>query len=292
MKIAVCISGLMQYWDITHKLFKYWNEIYDDVDFVFFLSTWESDIKFNTYETYYKNKKKETRNTNINLSQYSFLEDVEVLPLNSISQNIIDAHDHTGPYYAYQLWNVQKMRKKYEERVGEKFDVVVQTREDMFISRQTLDQIIFWFNSKQIVSGMFFTTSGTKVVTQRVNKRGFSFSIPNDNFSFAHPDAMDEYAQMYNDCYIEKTNHETFLHFMPAQQLMNNGIYNLKIGNKYHTRVILTGKRQKLTWPTDKSLKRLINEKGVEWIYGGDGVESASHIREKVKNKIYREYFN
>ena len=44
MKIAVCISGLMQYWDITHKLFKYWNEIYDDVDFVFFLSTFISVI--------------------------------------------------------------------------------------------------------------------------------------------------------------------------------------------------------------------------------------------------------
>jgi hypothetical protein len=56
MKIAVCISGLMQYWDITHELFKYWNEIYDDVDFVFFLSTWESDINFTSYEIYSKSK--------------------------------------------------------------------------------------------------------------------------------------------------------------------------------------------------------------------------------------------
>ena len=184
------------------------------------------------------------------------------------------------------------MRNKYEERVGEKFDVVVQTREDMIIFRSTVDQIEKWYNIKQIVSGMFFTTSGTKVVSPRGNKGGFSFSIPNDSFSFAHPDAMDEYAQMYNDCYVEKTNSETFPHFMHAQQLMNKGIYNLKIGNKYHTKVILTGKRQKRGFPSDKSLKRLIDEKGVDWIYGGDGVESASHTREMVKNKIVKEYFN
>ena len=293
MKIAVCISGLMQHWDITHKLFKYWNKIYDDVDFVFFLSTWENDISFTSYENtkWYKNKKKETHDTNIDLSQYSFLEDVELLPINVIPQNIIDTHDHTGPYYTYQLWNVQKMRKKYEERVGEKFDVVVQTREDIFIPRQTLDQIIYWFNSKQIVSGMFFTTSGTKVVTPRNNKRGFSYAIPNDNFSFAHPDAMDEYAQMYNDCYVEKTNSETFPHFMHAQQLINKGIYNLKIGSKYHTKGILTGKRQKKLFPSDKSLKRLIDEKGVDWIYGGDGPESSSNTMEKRKQIIYQEYF-
>ncbi len=290
MKIAVCISGLMQYWDITHELFKYWNEIYDDVDFVFFLSTWESDINFTSYEIYYKSKKKETRDINIDFSQYSFLEDVEVLSTNVISQNIIDGYRHTGPYYAYQLWNVQKMRKKYEERVGEKFDVVVQTREDMFISRQTLDQIIFWFNSKQIVSGMFFTTSGTKVVTPRKNFRGpkgFSFSVPNDNFSFAHPDAMDKFAQMYNDCYVEKTNGETFVHFMHAQQLMNKGIYNLKIGNKYHTCLIRTGKLQKKGFPTDKSLKKMIADNGVEWIYSNQ-----MSIDDGKYQQFIKKYFN
>ena len=177
------------------------------------------------------------------------------------------------------------MRREYEENIGEKFDAVVQTREDMFIPRRTLDQIIFWFNSKQIVSGMFFTTSGTKVVVPR--KNGFSFSIPNDNFYFAHPDAMDKFAQMYNDCYVEKTNGETYGHFMHAQQLMNKEIYNLKMGNQYHTRVILTGKRQKPGFPTDKSLKRLIDEKGVDWIYGGDDI----HQKSTINNEIVKEWF-
>ena len=132
-----------------------------------------------------------------------FLEMKEFLSVDVIPKDVIDKHKHSGPFNVYQLYNVQKMRREYEENIGEKFDAVVQTREDMFIPRRTLDLIIFWFNSKQIVSGMFFTTSGTKVVSSRGKKRGFSFSIPNDNFSFAHSDAMDEYAQMYNDCYID-----------------------------------------------------------------------------------------
>jgi len=288
MKIAVCISGLLQHWDLTSQLFRYWNSISDEMDFTFFLSTWKEDSEFPSTDNQPGAKDKVIRDSKFSEKTFDFLEMKEFLSTDVIPKDIMDEHTHTGPFSSYQIYNVQKMRKKYEENADEKFDVVVQTREDMFIPRKTLDQIIFWFNSKQIVSGMFFTTSGTKVVVHRGNKRGFSFSVPNDNFSFAHPDAMNEFSQMYNDCYVEKTNGETFGHFMHAQQLMNKGIYNCKIGNEYHTRLIRTGKLQKPGFPTDKSLKRLIDEKGVDWIYGGDDIPQKSNIY----GKILREFFN
>ena len=42
-KIAVCISGLVRYWEETYPLFEHWNNLYDDVEFVFFLATWKGD---------------------------------------------------------------------------------------------------------------------------------------------------------------------------------------------------------------------------------------------------------
>ena len=41
MKIAVCLSGLIRSFDVTSKLLKHWNTLYDDVEFYFFISTWK-----------------------------------------------------------------------------------------------------------------------------------------------------------------------------------------------------------------------------------------------------------
>jgi flavoprotein len=67
-KIAVCISGQARYWETTYKLFEHWNKIYDDVEFVFFLSTW--------------------KDTGFDFSEYKFLQDVEVLSLDVIPKHI------------------------------------------------------------------------------------------------------------------------------------------------------------------------------------------------------------
>jgi hypothetical protein len=74
---------------------------------------------------------------------------------------------------------------------------------------------------------------------------------------------------------------------MHAQQLMNKGIYNLKVGNRYHTRIIRTGKLQKRGFPTDKSLKRLIDEKGVDWIYSNQ-----MSIDDGKYQQFIKKYFN
>ena len=269
IQIAVCISGLLQHWSLTSRLFRYWNSIYDNVDFTFFLSTWKDGSVFPSADNHHKLAGKEIKDVRFSTKTFDFIEQVDFLSTNSIPKNILDSHDHTGPFMSYQLHNVQSMRKRYEESCGKKFDVVVQTREDMFIFKNTLDEILNLFEKRQVVSGMFFSTSGTKVVTPRVDPKygNFSYSIPNDNFFFSHSDAMDNFAQMYNDCYIEKTNHQTFGHFMHAQQLINKNIYNFKVGNQFHTRLIRDGKMKKKGIPSSETLEKLLNEKGVEWIY-------------------------
>lgn len=270
MKIAVCISGLLQHWNITNRLFKYWNSIYDDIDFTFFLSTWEESSTFPSTDKLYEKKGKIIQNNKFSEDTYDFLQDIEFISPNVIPKEITDIHTHTGPFLSYQIYNVQKMRKRYEEKVGKKFDLVVQTREDLMILKRTLNLFKAYYDSKQIVDGMFFSISGTKVVIPRANPKGYSYAIPNDNFFFAHSDAMDKFSEMYNDCYVNKTNKETFNHFMHAQQLIDKGIYNCKLGNRYSTFLIRNYKvENEFTFSSEK-LNELLDKKGVEWIYSGD----------------------
>ena len=73
IKIAVCISGLLQCWDVTHQLFKYWNSMYDDVEFTFFISTWEVDSDFASTEKQYQKKGKLLTNTQYNSDTFDFI---------------------------------------------------------------------------------------------------------------------------------------------------------------------------------------------------------------------------
>ena len=44
--IAVFINGSSKYLDLTHTLFEHWNKLYDDINFDFYLSTWEDNIDY------------------------------------------------------------------------------------------------------------------------------------------------------------------------------------------------------------------------------------------------------
>ena len=77
-KIAVCISGLVRHWEETYPLFEYWNNLYDDVEFVFFLSTW----KGNTW--YDKNKFPNFKITDYNFSNYEFIQDYSLHKENEV----------------------------------------------------------------------------------------------------------------------------------------------------------------------------------------------------------------
>ena len=41
--IAVMISGHPKFFNLTYKFFQYWNKLYDNVKFDFYVSMWEND---------------------------------------------------------------------------------------------------------------------------------------------------------------------------------------------------------------------------------------------------------
>ena len=66
-KVAVQLSGLSRGFEITSKIFEYWNNIFDDIEFTFFLTTWNNQ---DVWEDKVKNKGGQDK---LNLDNYKFL---------------------------------------------------------------------------------------------------------------------------------------------------------------------------------------------------------------------------
>lgn len=277
IKIAVLLSGLTRYWEITSKCFEYWNNFYDNVDYYFFISTWSEPMRA---------EKDEHKKGSIKLppggfekndfSQYPFLTKYEYINQEEFVMEEGKSNPNTQ-YYAYALYKCNELRKS----TGIYFDGVIHTRTDIFIPKELHQKMIGLFGYTKKVSKdfipykdqnsrknkvqpeMFFTTTGTTISPGKINR----FMIQNDNFSFAHPLAMDKYANMYFDAYVHKKNPRRALHQIQAEQLMLYRIYNYNIGK---TTMLVRSEKlglQKNGMPTSEDLEYVINTKGIDYLY-------------------------
>ena len=256
-KVAVQLSGLSRGFEITSKIFEYWNNIFDDIEFTFFLTTWNNQ---DVWEDKVKNKGGQDK---LNLDNYKFLHSYELLDPDDIDWNDFTSMGKgNAPYYTYALYKCNELRKKSEIE----FDACITTRIDIFLDINLLKNIKnhLYSGSNSMISPISFaTTTGTGVLKDVQGK--YRFLIPNDNFGIGHPKSMDKFCKMHEDCFVTNKNIRKSLHFIQAQQLMNYDIYNISIGGS--ALLIRNGHLQKLGWPTSRILKILIEEKGVEFLY-------------------------
>jgi hypothetical protein len=155
-RIAVCISGLIRYWEETYPLFEYWNEMFDDVEFTFFLSTWKGDTWYD------KQKFPSITLDDYDFSKYKFIEDYSLH-----NQSEVDIREKglpNGTLRAY-LWNkVNVLRKDYEDTNNIKFDSVMLVRNDMFVNKDILKYSSLVSNLKEWNDYHFvFTMGGAQI---------------------------------------------------------------------------------------------------------------------------------
>ena len=255
MKIAVCLSGLIRSFDVTSKLFKHWNTLYDDVEFYFFISTWKG------IEDSFSRTRGNLKDWDF--SKYKFVTKYEKVDIkNAISSGSKGAKP--SAYYSYSLYRVQKMRREYEEE----FDGVIQTRSDIFIDNKMLDGVVRLCKKgpkRPLSKQIFYTTEGLKNETNRYPGR---FMLKNDYFGFAHPIVMDIYSLMYHEAHIAKLIPTTF-HYMNGEYLMKRNIYVCRIDGvtKVFPQSLSTNPNPQFT---SDAMKFLIKEYGVEWLYTED----------------------
>ena len=206
IKIAVILAGQLRHWDITSKMFQMYNDIHPDVQYDFFLSTWDDSYA----------------NTKAIESNFLFLNAYEV-----ISTSIIGNSDDDYVRYPYLLKKVNQLKNDYQNEYNIKYDCVISTRPDIFLSLETLHRvniIINNTNSDQITPNTIYAENGiseklTNIPNSYINEPHFTM---NDFYVFGHENAINIHANIYDDMYVKKIQPNVGVHLTPAEHIINN----------------------------------------------------------------------
>ena len=257
-RIAVCISGQIRYWEESYPLFEYWNNLFDDVKFVFFLSTWEGN------SWYDKNKFPNLKITDYNFSDYDFIQDYSLHKENEVEIPEKSKKLPNSFLRAY-LWNkVNLLRKKYEKENNMTFDSVMLIRNDSFIPKSILKGSATTTKLRQYNDYHFVFSVGGGFVyfEQQVNPVLF---VGNDNWYCSSSKTMDLIMNLYDWMLTDKVI-SISCHKAPAEFFVKNNIHHLTFTANpiklYREKPLV-----KNGYPTPQIMKKLIKEKGVEWIY-------------------------
>ena len=252
-RIAVCISGLIRFWEETYPLYQHWNNLFDDVEFVFYIATWKRD------DTWYdKTRTAEGIIKDIDFTKYKFvnywtkLDDTKVYHRRGIPSSL--------PYMAYAIKHVHKLRNES----GEKFDGVITTRNDVVVPYKTIKDCVEMVRNKpyHFTDNAFFNIPALKSSSEQSR-----LILQKDYFHFGTEKSMDKFSEMY-DSYesnelIEKSNH-----YAPAEHLFNKNLMVIKMGAMPKLIKEKSNPFQKKGWPTPSILRKIYQEEGIEYMFG------------------------
>ena len=277
INIAVMLSGSGRYLDITQGLFKWWNNLYEDVNFSFYVSTWEDDIDYNNFKWITKWERLKEEDCPYDLKNHP-------------------GTDH-APHYTYTLKKVNELRNSHDVV----FDAVLQTRCDYVFPKKLLDDMISQVTQirggwdtrpyKQVSPRNIFSASGTSIHSafrEKINQWKYDLWT-NDYYFFGHPKVFDVFAKMFDYMYIDENTKGKLvpmMHIFQAEYLNLMGIYNTNLksvngvlireqeGFEPHDTITKDKDGNKIYqggWdknnPSPIQLQNMINRHGVKWIY-------------------------
>jgi hypothetical protein len=158
-KMAICLSGLWQHWDLARNMIRHWESVFDDIEIDYFISTWDTTV-YSEYEynpktdgceiitfhidedsRFSSNKSKRAILKKVPVKPEHFindfdgrLKDYQILPTMSISafeSRAINSPNVKRKYY--QEWRVNLLKQKYELENNFVYDLVIFHRPDIVI---------------------------------------------------------------------------------------------------------------------------------------------------------------
>ena len=208
IKIAIILAGQLRHWDITSKIFQMYNDIHPDVQYDFFLSTWDDSYA----------------NTKAIESNFSFLNAYEV-----VDTSIIEINGDDYVRYPYLLKKVNQLKNDYQSEYDIKYDCVISTRPDVFLSYQLLhrvNQLINNTNSDQITPNTIYAHDG---ISEKMKLKEHHF-VMQDFYVFGHESAINIHANIYDDMYVKKIQPNLGVHITPAEHIINNKLSCRPVG--------------------------------------------------------------
>lgn len=262
MKIAIGINGSGKYLEYTSQLYAEYNNLYDDIEFDFYLATWEDELDYSKYEW---------------ITDYVRLKEEDSIHYDIPNTTCI-GHQ---PHYMFTSYNLNKLIKKNNI----KYDAVLQTRSDIILYRPTLDALVSKLRSGYVTERLMWNSGGVETIIQRVvTDNGYedkTFLWMNDEFLFGHPSSLEIYSTAWNSFFIDSSsyffkNRENYIlnHIWPAEFLIRNKISTSSIPSVLG--VLIREPFRFLNddcsggWPLKHpspiQIEKLLKEKGALWV--------------------------
>jgi hypothetical protein len=213
MKIAIGINGSGKYFEYTSQLYTEYNSLYDDVEFDFYLATWEDEIDYSNFEW---------------ITDYVRLNETDSIYYDITKTKYI-GHQ---PHYMFTSYHLNKLIKKNNV----KYDAIMQTRSDLVISREMLDTLVTKCRNGEVTERLLYNSSGVSTFYKRGSQ------IPhlwcNDYYFFGHPSSIEIFSMAWVSFFIDSTskfykNRDGLImnHIWPAEYMISKGIPIQEIRN-------------------------------------------------------------
>ena len=280
-KIAVMLNGHPKHLETTQHLYKHWNNLYDNVEFDFFVSVW--DTIDNDYESFGRV---------LDINELDWVTKFELLKEEDCPYDL-KSHDagRHQPHYCYTLKKVNDLRNSHDEE----YDAVLQTRCDYVIFKKTLDGFVRELTRNRVTDRNIFSKGGVSIHSVHSPEHDkWTHSLwTHDYYFFGSPKVFDIFSTMFDDMWMNKDyDGVVLLHVFQAEHLWSNGIYIMKPkksglsllireayrfseynedGIEVGTQVIKKQANTNQGWalenPTPKQLIKLIEVRGLDWLY-------------------------
>ena len=264
MKIAIGINGSGKYLEYTSHLYAEYNTLYDDIEFDFYLATWEDEVDYSKYEW---------------ITDYVRLKEEDSIHYD-IPNTPYEGHQ---PHYMFTSYNLNKLIKKNNI----KYDAVLQTRSDIILHRATLDKLVSKLKDGDVTERLMWNSTGIDTFHQKFpGQKNRAFLWMNDEFLFGHPSSLETFSTAWDSFFIDSSsyffkNRDNYMiggHVWTIEFLIKNGISTS--GINAHPKILI---REPFRFETDDSsggwplkhpspiqLEKLLKEKGALWIINND----------------------
>ena len=209
MKIAVLLAGQLRNWEISSKIFKLYNKINPNIQYDFFLSTWDDSY----------NGKKSIE------SDFSFVNAHEIISTSVLNTNQgnYKVGDNSKVYkvYPYLFKRVNQLKNDYQNEYGINYDCVISTRPDIYLNLEMLKE------GYNIIKNTLYIPHGIiKKISSITNKE----IIRMDDLVLIGDDSViNIHANLYDDMYVKKIQPNLGPHLTNANHIINNDISYRKI---------------------------------------------------------------
>lgn len=217
MKVAILLAGQVRNWNVCSKIFELYNNIYPDVEFDFFLSTWDDNYDGVRYD----------------MDSYSFITKYEFHDQKEVS------YTEQLLCHAYLCQHANNLKNKYAKEHNINYDCVIATRPDIFLSldilNNTRDLILRSKNYKpgdKFILNKNVVYTGTGVLPYRkIDKNGkeVQCSYMSDLFVLGTNYSVDKFSNFYDNISSYKFDNRIIGHVSGATYITDLKIINRPI---------------------------------------------------------------